>query len=141
MDNNNVQQGDTVVYTLTVSNAGPSDATNVVITDNLPSGQSLVSSSGCAEDPAGVPTCTIGTVAAGASATATLTVQVTDATGIQTNTATVNSDSSDPVAANNEASVRIAVTFSIPTLGSWGLALMALLLAALGVGAVRRGNA
>lgn len=38
--------GDTVVYTLTVSNNGPDAATNVVVTDALPSAVSYVSATG-----------------------------------------------------------------------------------------------
>jgi len=134
VDDNAVQQGETVTYTLAVSNAGPSDATNVVITDNLPQGQVLVSTSGCFEDPSGAPTCSIGTVAAGSTVAVTLTAQVQRATGLQTNTATVDSDTSDPVSTNNAGSVAVVASFSIPTLGAWGLiALMLTLMIAGGV--------
>lgn len=134
VDNNAVQQGEAVTYTLSVSNAGPSDATNVVITDNLPQGQVLVSTSGCFEDPSGAPTCSIGTVAAGSTVAVTLTAQVQRATGLQTNTASVDSDTTDPVSANNTGSVGVVASFSIPTLGTWGLiALMLTLMIAGGV--------
>ena len=41
---------------IVVNNAGPDAAENVVVTDTLPAGVTLVSTSGCAEDPNGVPT-------------------------------------------------------------------------------------
>ena len=82
--------GNTLTYTMTVSNAGPSDAANVVVTDTLPVGVTLVSTTGCAEDPTGVPTCTLGTIPLGGSASYTLTVVVdANTTGTITNTATV----------------------------------------------------
>ena len=39
--------GEQVKYTLWASNLGPSDATNVVVTDTLPAGVTFVSTSGC----------------------------------------------------------------------------------------------
>ena len=47
-------------YTITVDNLGLADVPNVVVTDTLPTGTTLVSSTGCLESPAGgAPTCTI----------------------------------------------------------------------------------
>ena len=84
--------GNNVTYTVTVMNNGPSDALAVVVTDTLPSGVTLVSTSGCAEDPAGVATCTLGTIAASSSDQYTITVTVdSDTTGVLTNTAAVAS--------------------------------------------------
>src|SRR5262249_50725240 len=40
-----VTAGDTVVYTINVTNSGPSDAQNVVLADSLPAGLTLVSQS------------------------------------------------------------------------------------------------
>ncbi|GAB4184804.1 MAG: hypothetical protein Tsb002_08100 [Wenzhouxiangellaceae bacterium] len=97
--------GNELTYTLTVSNAGPSDAADVVVTDTLPAGVILISTSGCAEDPTGVPTCNLGAIANGASASFTVTVSVDPAvTGTITNTATVSSSANDPNPGNNNAS-------------------------------------
>ena len=65
-----------ITYTIAVTNNGPSDATNVVVTDNLSNGLTLVSTSGCAEDPNGAPTCSLGTIATNSSASYTLTASV-----------------------------------------------------------------
>ncbi len=138
VDNNAIQQGESVVYTLSVTNAGPSDADNVVITDDLPEGQVLVSTSGCFEDPSGAPTCSIGTVAAGSTVAVTLTAQVQRANGVQTNTASVASDTADPDGANNAGSVIVIASLSIPVLGAWGLIALVLMLMAVGGLQVRR---
>ena len=71
-----VVAGMPLTYTITVSNAGPSDAQDVVVIDTLPADVAFVSTSGCTEDPAGVPTCTLGSINSGANASYTVTVEV-----------------------------------------------------------------
>ena len=94
--------GNTITYTVTVNNAGPSDASSVVVTDTLPAGVTLVSTSGCTEDPNGVSACTLGTIAANASKQYTITVTVDASTsGTLTNTATVAANETDPNGADN----------------------------------------
>ncbi|HET6565835.1 MAG TPA: ExeM/NucH family extracellular endonuclease, partial [Xanthomonadales bacterium] len=98
--------GAELTYIVTVSNAGPDDALDVVVTDNLPAGLTLVSTTGCAEDPNGVPTCNLGTIAAGGSAQFTIVAAVDpelpDGT-VLSNTATVSSSSEDPDSGNNQS--------------------------------------
>ena len=81
--------GSTVTFTLTVANAGPSIATGVAVTDQLPSGYSFLSSSpsqGAYTSGTGV--WSVGTV--NASGTATLTINATVlASGTYANTAQV----------------------------------------------------
>ena len=96
--------GNDLTYTVTVQNQGPSDAQSVVVNDTLPAGVTLVSTSGCNEDPAGVANCTLGTIAAGASKQYTITVEVDSDVAhgtVLTNSASVSSDTTDPVSGNN----------------------------------------
>jgi uncharacterized repeat protein (TIGR01451 family) len=94
-----------VTYTVTVNNTGPSDAQNVQVTDNLPAGLSFNSTAGCAEDPNGVPTCTLGTIIAGNSAQYTIMATATGSHITVTNTATATSTTTDPDSGNNSGSV------------------------------------
>jgi uncharacterized repeat protein (TIGR01451 family)/CSLREA domain-containing protein len=95
-----VTVGDNLTYTITVTNRGPDAATNVVVTDTLPSGVTFVSASPGCVHAAGVVTCNLGTIAVGDSVTITIVVTVT-APGTISNTATVTSDTLDPNTANN----------------------------------------
>ena len=97
-----VDQGAAYSYTITVNNAGPSDATSVVATETLPAGVSFVSTSGgCAEDPNGVPTCTLGTIAAGGMASYTVNVTAPNASGQISNSVNVASGVTDGTPGNN----------------------------------------
>jgi uncharacterized repeat protein (TIGR01451 family) len=103
-----VMPGDTVVYTLTITNVGDQDATGVEATDTLPANTSFVSASDGGSESGGVVTWTIGPLAAGASVQRTVTVQVDSAVpaGVDqiTDTAEVTDDGAngaDPTPGNN----------------------------------------
>ncbi len=94
VDQANRNLGQQVVYTLTVYNDGPNNATGVTVSDALPAGVSFVSTTGAYND--GTDTWTIGNLANGASASITITATVTG-TGSIINTAEVEtSDQHDP---------------------------------------------
>lgn len=98
-----VVAGQQIVYTVTVNNGGPDAAENVVATDTLPTDVSFVSTSGCDNDPIGVPDCNLGTIASGGAKQYTLTVTVNSSTPDKTitNAVSVSSDTADPDSANN----------------------------------------
>ncbi|MEE4270416.1 MAG: beta-propeller fold lactonase family protein [Thermoanaerobaculales bacterium] len=98
-----VVAGTELVYTVTVTNPGPYDADDVVVSDTMPTGVSLVATAGCAEDPAGLPTCSLGSIAAGASKAYTLEVEVDSyVLGTITNLADVSSSWFDPNTSDND---------------------------------------
>ncbi len=113
VDDPTPNEGDTVVYTVTVTNNGPNAGTGIMVTDVLPAGVSFVSavpSQGTYNDVTGL--WSLGGLAAGLSATLNLTVQVQAGTGgsLITNTATITAaDQVDPVAGNNSAAAGITV--------------------------------
>ncbi|MCI0440162.1 MAG: hypothetical protein L0177_13690 [Chloroflexi bacterium] len=105
--------GGTLSYEVTVTNNGPSDAQNVVVTDVLPEGITHVSHDpGEASFNPSTGEWAVGTLTAGASATLTINVIVDAGTPDGTvleNQASVTSDTSDPNAANNTAEARTTV--------------------------------
>jgi uncharacterized repeat protein (TIGR01451 family) len=99
--------GDTVTFTVTVTNQGPNDATGVQVTDLLPAGLSLVSANpaqGTYSAATGI--WDVGTLARGATTTLTLTARV-DTPFARTNTATAAADQTDRDPADNTASAAI----------------------------------
>jgi len=105
VDNATPNVGDTITFTITLSNAGPANATNVIVSDPLPAGLALVSAtpSQGTYDP-GTGTWFAGTVLVGAAVTLQIQARVTDAI-THTNVATISqSDAIDDNPSNNTAS-------------------------------------
>lgn len=101
--------GSTRVFTVTATNNGASNNTNVTVTDLLPSGYTFVSSNasvGTYNSATGL--WTIGNLNDGANAVLTLTTTV-NPTGNYSNTAVINTTSgiNDPETANNSATAAI----------------------------------
>ena len=98
--------GNNLIYTVQVSNQGPSSATNVILTTTLTGSSfnfvSASSTAGSCNQSNGVVTCNIGDMANGASATVTIVVTPTT-NGTITSNASVAGAEDDPVAANNTA--------------------------------------
>ncbi len=76
VDNATPHAGDTVHYTITVHNYGPSDATGVVVHDELPVGVSYVSDDSSDDYSTVTHDWTVGSLANGADATLVITVTV-----------------------------------------------------------------
>ena len=112
-----VVAGNGFSYTVTVSNAGPSDAASVSLTDVLPAGVVFVSATptqGSCSELAGTVTCALGTIADGGSVDVVIavTVPADTAAGTITNNASVSTSTTDPVAANDATSEDTAITTS-----------------------------
>lgn len=135
-----VNTGSQATLSLTVRNAGPSDATGVMLVTTLASGLTFKSASGgvsCTQG-AGIQ-CSIGTLSAGQSITLTLELAVGSTTGTFNATTSVQSSGSDPSVANDTLQSSIVVNSSDTGGGGSnsipGLLLLACLVA---VGAWRR---
>lgn len=113
-----------IVYSLSVSNAGPASVTGIVVTDTLPVEVTYVSDNcGGANTPPW--TWNVGTLNSGASATCQITTHVVTPGSIE-NTATVAADN-DSTTDNNASSASVMGTLpaaparAVPTLGLIGL--------------------
>lgn len=102
--------GENLTYTLDVENNGPLTAVDVAVESTLPAGVTFVATSGCAEDPAGSTTCSLGDIDPGGTAQFTLEVSVDlGVSGSITFDAEVSSATADPGEALNTASVTSTV--------------------------------
>ncbi|MGH3382918.1 MAG: isopeptide-forming domain-containing fimbrial protein [Actinoallomurus sp.] len=113
VDNAKPNQGDTIAIAIQVSNAGPADATNVVLKDVLPKGLKYVSCTPC--NPTGLRRSTshqfsIALIPANSAATLVLNVTVQASSGTLKNTATiVSSDQTDPINTNDKDTLQITI--------------------------------
>ncbi|HYO76123.1 MAG TPA: IPTL-CTERM sorting domain-containing protein [Thermoanaerobaculia bacterium] len=117
-----------IVYTITFTNAGPSDATTVTLTDTIPAGTTFTSLTQTVGVPftcttpavgaTGTITCTTATLVAGGPATFVLTV-TTNGTipPTITNTATVAATTPDPAPVNNSSSTVATAVAPVADLG------------------------
>jgi len=104
-----VNPGGSITYTVTVQNLGPSDATNVAVTDATPAGLTFVGNAG---DCTSAYPCTFATLAAGAVVTIESTYAVpADYAGADpiVNTASATSDTPDPDPSNNSSTAQTGV--------------------------------
>ncbi len=108
VDNPTPHVGDTITYTINLADNGPDSATNVQVTDLLPSGVSFDSSTpsqGTYDPVTGL--WTVGTVDTTAPRSLRIRAVVTTA-GSTVNTATIShADQFDPVTANNTATTSV----------------------------------
>lgn len=119
--NQTFKAGDTVTFTLSIVNNGPSTAANVVATDTLPAGLEYVSAdpglSGFSCTNSGqTVSCTASTLSIGAPVNIAVTTRINSNFGSTSaqNNATVATSTTDTVGSNNSASDVVQI---IPTLG------------------------
>jgi uncharacterized repeat protein (TIGR01451 family) len=110
--------GQPVQFTVTVTNEGPLTATNIEVIDSLPSGYSAIS----ATPPGGWNSCTVsgtevtcinpGNIVAGGSAAIVITATPLSVAGNVThqNSATVTTDTTDPIPNNDSVTVNYTVS-------------------------------
>jgi uncharacterized repeat protein (TIGR01451 family) len=114
VDSKNAKIGETMTFTITVTNLGPSTATNVVFGDPVPDPLNLVSFA-CSEGTVqGQSLCEVGSIASGASVTAMLVATpITNPAQSErkfTNTAFISeSGTTDPNADNDSATLDLHI--------------------------------
>jgi uncharacterized repeat protein (TIGR01451 family) len=89
-----------LVYTISVTNFGPSSASGVVVTDTLPAGVTFVSATGGGLNTSGVVSWSLGALTSGQVSNVTVTVTA-PASGSLTNVAMVSTPTGDPNPTNN----------------------------------------
>lgn len=140
-----IHAGDSMAYTLTVSNLGPSTASEVTLTDALPPGASVVGATGTDWNctAGSTVTCTRASLASGGVASVVITCRAPSAQSetYLVNTAVVGSLAEDPVLDNNTSKMTVEVALqpeAIPVLDPRSVALIEACLAMIGVIALAR---
>ncbi|HKP52938.1 MAG TPA: dockerin type I domain-containing protein [Chloroflexia bacterium] len=112
-----VAPGNTLQYSVVITNTGPGLAPSVLLTDTLPTGATLLaatSGQGTCTKNGGAVNCTLGALRV--RETASITISVTlPSQGVVTNSAIVEGGIADPDTANNSASEETTVSNSAPT--------------------------
>ena len=114
---NNLLPGSNVVYSITVTNYGPSPSTNVIVSDTLPTGSSLVSSSatlGSVLRNGLQVSWALGNLTNTAGAQLTLTVMTPAAGGSILNYAVAQANTPDPNPDDDSASITLNVSAPSP---------------------------
>jgi uncharacterized repeat protein (TIGR01451 family) len=127
--------GGDIPFTITVSNAGPGSAHNVVVTDTIPAGSTLMSATPSQGTCTGA-VCNLGTIPASGTTNVSLVVRSPSTPSTLVNTATVTLSETDPNQTNNTASASVTTsapesTPPIPTLAPWMLLVLGLALVAI----------
>jgi len=108
-----IDSGERLTYTLTVANLGSERATNVVLTDNLPTEVVFVSATpeqGNCVHNSGTITCNLGVLMNGDSLTVQVEVDVNGTvSGLISNTASVIASEPDPDSNNNSTTINTTV--------------------------------
>jgi uncharacterized repeat protein (TIGR01451 family) len=128
-------------YTITVVNNGPATATAITVVDDLPTGSVFVSASAGCTAAGQTVTCTVSSLANGASTALSIVATAPAVPGNIINTASITASTpSDPVSANNTATAvtQVATVLGVPAIGVWGLIGVLLVFAGVVIRARRR---
>jgi uncharacterized repeat protein (TIGR01451 family) len=143
-----VTVGSNTTVTVSLHNDGPSDASNLFLSGNMPALVTFVSGTNCAE-AGGVITCTVASLASGSAVDVSFTVQAASA-GTATVSADVRADQNDPDPTDNSGSIAVTISAADSDGGGGGggcsagqgarpdAGLLLMLAAVLGWNAVRR---
>ncbi len=104
------QSGDDDTYTLVATNAGPSSATDAVVSFQLPPGATFVSAGPDCTYSAGTVSCTAATIPSGGSASFSVVVQLNGPAGPLSAPASVSSSTPDANPADNAATPVVTLT-------------------------------
>ena len=105
-----------LVYTISVTNFGPSSASGVVVTDTLPAGSDVCDRQRGGVNNSGVVSWSLGTLASGEVSNVTVTVPPRPA-GTLTNTASVSAPTGDPNSTNNVTSPVVTTVTPVADVG------------------------
>ena len=111
-----IATGNELSYEIFVKNFGTQDATNVVLTNNIPGNVDFLRATSAKGESCNLSgdeiICNIGNLVNGETDTITIVVRTTSE-GILTNTATVTATEDDPVSENNSTSAKTTVKWNI----------------------------
>ena len=117
--------GNNLIYTVTITNNGPSDVTGVTLRDTVPEGLTFLSASAGCTEAGGTVTCDLGNLASGARAAVSIQVSVETApTGTLRNTVSVTGNGFEPRTASETTTVSPAADLSVTKAGSPELMLL-----------------
>src|SRR5436190_6409970 len=104
-----VRLGSNVVYNISASNAGPANASGVILTSSVPASVTIVSiPTGCANQGGGIISCSLGTIVAQGSTNLQMTTRPTQV-GSVTNNVSAYGVEFDTILTNNVAQFAISV--------------------------------
>ncbi len=133
----NASSGNAIPYTVTVTNAGPQTATNVVVTITLPAGANFVSGpAGCSANISTI-TCMPGNIANGANISLLIQIMLSNGVAMESISANVSSDLPNPAPAGSTTNIQVAVSGNndndVPALPWWGQLILATILGGIAI--------
>ncbi len=114
-----VHPGETADFAIQVANLGDISALATTVDIAFPAALDFNATTGCVEDPSGQPTCTLGTLAAGATQPVTVSAHIpVDFLGSASLQVNAQTSTTDTATANNSASAGITVTSPANVVGT-----------------------
>ncbi len=104
-----VDAGSNLSFSVTATNSGPADATNVMLSVDLPDNVTFISSHVVCSESASIVSCALGDITSGGGSQVSILVTVPFTAGLLTTTAEVTADQVDLTAANNSVSETTSV--------------------------------